>query len=146
MNQDENNMANILFAIEIDASASEVRKAITEESGVKGWWTTDTTLKQEVGSEAVFGFGPRGTLKFEVAELGDNHIEWKSTQAGPPDWAGTNVTFDLEAQDGHTNLLFGHRNFATDEGSYAFTSWNWAYFLMSLKSYIETGQGTPVGA
>ena len=50
-------MSNILFELAIEAPASDVYKAVTEEAGIKGWWTTDTTIKPEVGSAAEFRFG-----------------------------------------------------------------------------------------
>ena len=137
-------MANILFEFEIDAPMPDVYQAITQAEGIKGWWTVNNDLKPKVGSRATFDFG-YGSLVFDVIQLRENeHVTWQEVET-MPDWQGTNVTFDLEATDKGTKLHFGHRNFATDDGSFASTSWNWAYFLFNLKSYVETGQGTPVG-
>jgi uncharacterized protein YndB with AHSA1/START domain len=140
-------MSNILFELTIDAPPSEVYKAVTQVNGIKGWWTTDTSIKPEVGSTAEFRFGEQGWLGFEIVELNPSkRVVWKSTHAAAPDWSGTSVTFDLEPQNGGTKLLFGHRDFATEQGSFAGVSWQWAYFMMSLKAYVESGKGTPAGA
>ena len=62
---------------------------------------------------------------------------------GAPDWTGTRVTWDLNPVDGGTKLLFGHRGFASADGSLPDTSYNWACYLTSLKAYLETGKGSP---
>ena len=137
-------MANILFEFDIDAPVNAVYQVLTQAEGIKGWWTVDNDLKPEIGSRATFGFGP-GSLVFDVTTLRENEqITWQEVET-MPGWEGTKVTFDLESTDTGTKLHFGHRDFASDDGSFASTSWNWAFFLFSLKSYVETGQGTPVG-
>ena len=139
-------MSNILFEFTIDAPTSEVYQALTDEAGIKGWWTTDTSIADEVGSTAEFRFGPQGSLAFEITELDKNsRVAWKSTHAAAPDWKDTTVTFDLKPENGGTTVRFGHRGFPTEDGSFAPVSWQWAYFMMSLKSYVETGKGTPAG-
>lgn len=138
-------MSNILLEFTIDAPPKDVYTAITQEEGVKGWWTSDTSVDQTVGGTAEFGFGGGG-FTFEITQLKPaKHIEWKTLQA-MPDWDGTRVTFDLDAANGGTKVLFGHRDFASEDGSFASVSYNWAYFMMSLKSYVENGNGTPYGA
>jgi hypothetical protein len=36
-------------------------------------------------------------------------VQWRFTD-GPPEWIGTDVTFDVSRQGEHTILVFGHRN------------------------------------
>lgn len=136
-------MANILMEFTVEAPVSTVYKAITEGAEVKGWWTVDNNLKPQQGSMAEFRFAGSGGFKFEVSKLDkDKGVVWKTIE-GLPDWGGTQVTFDLEAKDGGTKVVFGHRDFATEAGSFGAVSYAWAGFMMSLKSYIETGQGKP---
>lgn len=138
-------MANILFELSINAPSADVYAALTQEKGIMGWWTKSATIKAEVGSLAEFRFGP-GALQFEVNQLQPGKlVVWKTVQ-GQPDWTGTKVRFELEDSDGGTKLRFGHRDFASEDGSFASTAYNWAYFILSLKSYLETGKGTPAGA
>jgi hypothetical protein len=70
----------------------------------------------------------------------DREVRWRIL-AGPPEWIGTDVTFEL-AQDGDmTILLFGHRNWKEPVEFMAHCSMKWAVFLMSLRDFVETGKG-----
>jgi hypothetical protein len=40
-------------------------------------------------------------------------------------------------------LIFTHDGFAQVDEAYEQIRGNWEYFLDSLKSYLETGKGTP---
>lgn len=138
-------MANILLEFTVNAPVEKVYKAITEAPGIRSWWTTDTRIEPKNGSQAHFGFGPDG-FDFEIAELDPNRrVVWK-TIMGLPDWGGTTVSFDLTEAEGKTKILFAHRGFESEAGSFARVSFNWAYFMMSLQAYLEKGQGTPAGA
>jgi len=139
-------MSNIRLEFDVQASVDAVYTALTQESGVKSWWTTDTDLQASEGSDARFGFGSQGEFKMKVSKLNKNqHVKWDVIQAAP-DWVDTYVTFDLEANGDGTKIHFAHSNFATEDGSFASVTFNWAYFMMSLKAYLETGEGTPVPA
>ena len=65
------------------------------------------------------------------------------TRQGPPHWAETSVTWQLEPSQSGINLVFTHDGFAQADEAYELTRGNWRYFLDSLKSYLETGKGTP---
>ncbi len=97
-----------------------------------------------MGSLGEFRFRPpAGVLQFEVAELdAGEKVHWISRQ-GPPQWAGTSVTWQLTPVHNGTKLVFTHDGFAQVDEGYAQTRGNWDYFLDSLKSYLETGKGTP---
>ncbi|MDQ2904086.1 MAG: SRPBCC domain-containing protein [Chloroflexota bacterium] len=69
-------------------------------------------------------------------------VRWLSRQ-GPPQWAGTSVTWNLTPVQNGTKLVFTHDGFAQVDEAYKKIQGNWEYFLDSLKSYLETGQGTP---
>ena len=42
-----------------------------------------------------------------------------------------------------TSVRFGHRDYASVEGSFASVAYNWAWYMASLKDYLETGEGRP---
>jgi len=48
---------NYQCEVEIAASAAAVFKAITTETGRKGWWTTTCRAGTGIGSRATFRFG-----------------------------------------------------------------------------------------
>ncbi len=138
-------MPDILMEQVIEVSPDKVYEAITTAEGVKGWWTQRVQLEPREGSVADFRFygGDQG-FRFNVDKLKANeHVKWSVKDGGPPDWAGTHVTWDLMDVEGHTKVLLGHRNYQTTEGSYPMITTNWAWFFFSLKAYLETGKGTP---
>lgn len=138
-------MPKILLELVIEKSPEDVYKAITEGEQIKHWWTSHAIAEPKVGSIAEFGFyGGSAVFKFNIDELeAGKKAYWSVIDGGPPDWAGTNVTWDLTEVENGTKLLLGHHNYQTTEGSFASVSYNWAYFLTSLKSYLEQGEGMP---
>jgi hypothetical protein len=83
-------------------------------------------------------------LRFEVAELDqDKNVHWIYRFGSVAPWAGTSVTWQLEPVHNGTLLVFRHEGFARKDEVYEQTRGNWNYFLTSLKSYLETGKGTP---
>jgi len=119
-------------------------KALTQQDEIVQWWANEAQVEPEVGSLGEFRFRPpAGVLQFEIAGLDqDEKVNWISRQ-GPPQWAGTGVTWQLEPAENGTKLVFTHDGFAQVDKVYEQTRGNWQYFLDSLKSYLETGKGTP---
>ena len=137
-------MPDILFEAMINAPPDKLYKALTEQEGIRSWWTQQATAAPKVGSTSEFGFyGGQVLMHIEVAQLDPNRkVVWKPID-GVPDWPGTRVTWDLIPTNGGTKLLFGHRDFASSEGSLPQTGFNWAWYIISLKRYAETGTGSP---
>ena len=137
-------MAVIVEELTIEAAPQRVWGAITEPDEIVQWWAYEARVTPEVGSLGEFRFRPpAGVLQFEVAELDqDEKVHWISRQ-GPPHWAGTSVTWQLTPVQNGTKLVFTHDGFAQVDEGYEQTRGNWKYFLASLKSYLETGKGTP---
>src|SRR6266542_3882467 len=67
-------------------------------------------------------------------------VRWRCTD-GPPEWIGTDITFELSRQDDQTIIIFGHRNWREAVEFMAHCSMKWAVFLLSLREYVETGKG-----
>jgi len=137
-------MAAIVTERIIEAPPERVWGALTQPDEIACWWAEEARVKLEVGSLGEFRFRPpAGDLQFEVAELVQNkHLHWISRQ-GPPQWAGTSVIWQLEPIPNGTRLLFTHDGFVKKGEAFEQTRGNWDYFLDSLKSYLETGKGTP---
>lgn len=141
-------MANIIHRVGFKAEAKKVYQALSTISGLANWWTEKTSGKSEVGGEITFTFETLkgevvGEMKMKVTNLDPNKkVEWVCL-AGPPDWIGTNFTFELSTQDDYTILIFGHRNWKEESESKAHCNMKWGVFMMSLKDYIEKGKGKP---
>lgn len=137
-------MATIVEERIIKAAPGSVFNALTKSDEIIRWWADEARVQPEVGSLGEFRFKPpAGVLQFEVAQLDqDEKVSWISRQ-GPPSWAGTSVTWHLEPVHDGTRMVFTHEGFIKKDESYERTRGNWNYFLDSLKSYLETGKGTP---
>ena len=139
-------MPDVLLEAPIQAPTDRVYAAITEQSGLSSWWTPDVTAEPRVGSTGEFRFrGGAFVVKMEITELDPNRgVRWNVKQ-GSPEWAGTDVSWQLIPMEGGTRVRFGHHNYQSVEGSFANVAFNWAYYLNSLKDYLETGHGRPGG-
>ena len=84
------------------------------------------------------------TFDFEVIEeTPGERVAWRCL-AGPPEWVGTDVTFDIQTDaDDNTSVLFRHGGWATTEDSFPFIAYSWAQILPRLKSLAETGTRKP---
>jgi len=139
-------MSAIIEELTIAAASGRVFNALTQQDEIARWWTNDLNAKPEVGSLAEFRFGEWGdcVLRFEVAELdAGKKVHWIHRRSPVAQWAGTSVTWQLTPVQNGTRLLFTHEGFSQVDEAYEQTRGNWAYFLASLKSYLETGKGTP---
>jgi uncharacterized protein YndB with AHSA1/START domain len=134
-------MADILHRVGITATPDAVYRALTTIDGLAGWWTTDTSGE------------PEGTLQFRFGEVGgfdmkvldrrpDRRVLWEVTD-GPAEWIGTTVQFDLTQDGDWTIILFAHAGWREPVEFMYHCSTKWGSFLMSLKSFVETGTGQP---
>lgn len=137
-------MPDILHQLVIEATAKDVYRALTEPDGLGEWWTRDVEAEPELGSVAAFGFHDRAThFKMKVEELVPHEfVRWHCV-GGHPEWEHTEITFDITEDEGRTTLYFAHRGWESTDGILAFCSFDWARYLISLKSYLETGTGSP---
>lgn len=82
-------------------------------------------------------------MEVEVLALNvEKEVRWRFT-AGPDEWVGTDLTFELSVQGEYTVVLFGHRNWRQAVEFTAHCSMKWATFLLSLRELVETGVGRP---
>jgi uncharacterized protein YndB with AHSA1/START domain len=141
-------MADIIHRIGIKASPKQVFKALSTIKGLANWWTQETEGEEQVGGKIEFTFRtPDGDIKgkmvMQVEQLDtDALVRWRCVD-GPPEWIGTDLTFDLSEQDDQTITLFGHRKWPEAVEFMGHCSMKWAVFLLSLREYVETGKGRP---
>jgi uncharacterized protein YndB with AHSA1/START domain len=136
-------MAEIQHLLHINAPAAKVYKAITEEDGLKNWWTNQTIAMPEVGAVIEFRFGERYHDKIKVINLEpDKKVEWLCLH-GESEWIDTTFIFDLESKDDLTILRFTHGNWQDTTDFFASCNFHWGYYLRSLKLLMEIGEGTP---
>jgi uncharacterized protein YndB with AHSA1/START domain len=141
-------MVDIIHRIGIKAPLAQVYAAVSTVEGVGGWWTRETSGNSQLGATFNVRFrNPSGSeignMAFELTKLSQNEeVIWRCTE-GPPEWLGTEVTFNLSEQGDQTIVLFGHRKWREAIEFTAHCSMKWATFLLSLRQLAETGTGTP---
>jgi uncharacterized protein YndB with AHSA1/START domain len=136
-------MPDILHKVGIKSSSPDnVYKALTTVEGLSRWWTSDTEGENKVGGVLKFRFG-NGGFDMKVLELKPgNRVAWQVVD-GPEEWLGTKVSFDLKQNGDWIVVLFKHQGWKAAAEFMHHCSTKWAVFLLSLKSFLETGKGTP---
>src|SRR6266850_4458956 len=132
-------MPDIIHKIGIKAPAAKVYDAVSTPKGVAGWWSKDTTGTTGVGGKMTSVFhAPDGkeigrmTAELVTLEPGKK-VQWRF-RAGPEEWIGTDLTFDLSRDGDLTLIVFGHRNWPAAGEFMAHCSMKWATFLLSLRA------------
>ena len=136
---------SIRHEVGIAALPEAVYGALTEVEKLAGWWTSDTRGEgAKVGGVLEFWFGDF-CQAFEVVELRPGRlVRWKATREETiEEWAGTEVRFDLSADEAQCWVAFAHSGWRGETGMFAHCSTKWAVFLLSLKELLETGKGRP---
>jgi uncharacterized protein YndB with AHSA1/START domain len=129
----------------MSAPLQTVYQAVATTEGISDWWTRDGVRgDSSEGSRIQFFFGqPEPSAVMEVIRLDPNgQVSWKCVE-GADEWVGTKLDFDLSHDDGETVVLFTHADWREPTEFMAHCSARWAYFLLSLKSLLELGKGTP---
>jgi uncharacterized protein YndB with AHSA1/START domain len=138
-------MAKILLRFPVAAERDAVYRALASEAGVRGWWSEKT--EGPAGTDSVmkvaFPDAPI-TFDFEVTEdLPSERVAWRCL-AGPPEWIGTELSFDLKDGDGgEVAVDFTHDGWKTTTDSFPFIAYSWAQIFPRLKRLAETGEENP---
>ncbi|MNY06116.1 hypothetical protein D3C86_1388590 [compost metagenome] len=141
-------MPHIIHRIGIKAPIYKVYEAVASIEGISGWWTKDTTGESAIGKTIRTRFHTQegeeqGSMEIEVLDLQPGKkVHWKF-HAGPPEWIGTEVTFEFKQEENYTIILFSHLNWQEEVEFKAHCSMKWAVFLLRLRQLIETSKGNP---
>lgn len=138
-------MPDIRHRVVITAPLESVFEAVATPEGISQWWTRDGVQgDSNEGSELQFFFGePEPAAVMEVTRLDPGgHVNWSCTN-GADEWIGTKLSFDLTDKGDETVVMFSHADWGQQGEFMAHCSARWAYFLLSLKSLLESGKGTP---
>ena len=134
-------MVDILHRVGIKSSLDDTYQALATREGLAAWWANNTQGESKVGGVLKFRFGAGG-FDMKVLELDPGkRVLWQVVE-GPKEWIGTKVS-DLEREGDFTIVLFKHQGWKEPVEFMHHCSTKWATFLLSAKSLIETGKGTP---
>src|SRR4029077_2865872 len=141
-------MVDIIHRIGIKAPLAMVYEAVSTPKGIAGWWSDATTGESRQGGAITSVFpAPEGKeiggMVYELVKLEPGKkVQWRFT-AGPEEWVGTDLTFDLSRDGDQTLVLVGPGNRREAVEFMAHCSMKWATFLLSLRQLVETGKGRP---
>lgn len=138
-------MPNIIHRIGTEkTTVQQLYNAVSGIEGLSKWWTKNISGESKVGSIIQFRFS-KGGPDFEVVELNPlKKVEWKCVQ-GPKEWIDTHIEFSILKENEEIVLLFKHSGWREEVEFMYHCSTQWAYFLIGLKKFLETGAGTPYG-
>ncbi len=140
-------MVDILHRVGIKSSLDEVYEALTTREGLAAWWTSNTQGEGKVGGVLQFRFSAGGVdiggFEMKVLELDPaKQVLWQVVD-GPQEWIGTRISWELKQESDYCIVLFKHQGWKEPVEFMHHCSTKWAIFLISLKSLLETGTGTP---
>ncbi|APW43687.1 SRPBCC family protein [Rhodoferax saidenbachensis] len=140
-------MVDILHRVGIKASVDQVYQALATREGLAAWWTGNTRGESKTGGLLTFTFSANGAeiggFDMQVLELEPaRRVLWQ-VSGGPEEWVGTQISFDLKQSGEHAIVMFKHLGWKEPMEFMHHCSTKWAVYLMSLKSLVETGMGTP---
>jgi hypothetical protein len=136
-------MADILHKVGIKSSSlDKVYQSLTTIEGLSAWWTIETQGESKVGGILQFRFDGGG-FDMKILELHPaTQVLWQVVD-GPEEWIGTKISFELRQEGDWSIVLFKHQGWRDPVEFMHHCSTKWAVFLLSLKSLLETGKGTP---
>jgi uncharacterized protein YndB with AHSA1/START domain len=130
-------MPDILHRVGVAAEQMRVFEALTTVEGIRNWWAEDTH-----GDAAEGGAFQFRQNRLQVMHADPSLVTWR--YSGPAEeWVGTEITFRLEWRDGQTIVLFKHADWREPVEFMHHCSTKWATFLLSLRDYVEQGEGRP---
>lgn len=131
---------------EIRAPREMVFNALTTTEGLSGWWTTGAKAEEAVvGANLVFTFGGPFNPHMRITELDPPaRVGWEGVGGHAPWGSTTTIRFDLDAMSGGTMVRFWHQvGGELGDDAIATATFNWGYYLDSLRLLCETGRGKP---
>ena len=136
-------MAQISLLIRINAKPQEVYEQVATAEGIAKWFTGATLSTNDQNGSLQLQLW--GKTDFIVAELAPfSRIVWHCISEDNP-WFETDIIFEFRCVSGNTVVTFDHDGWPEINERFRDCAMSWAYFLESLRSLIENGEGTPEG-
>ena len=139
----EGRMADILHRIGVlTESPEKVYDALTTVDGLAGWWTTDTKGDADRAASSSSGSRRSAASTWRCSRPSPARRSPGGSPTAPRSgWAPPST--GSSRQDGeYTIVLFKHEGWREPVEFMHHCSTKWGQFLMSLKSLVETGDGS----
>ena len=135
-------MKHIFHCFWVNAPLVKVYSTLTDKEGLTGWWARNVDSEGTLGSISTFRFKSGAFNKMKIRLLESTKIQWECVD-GHAEWIGTHVMFKLRQDDERVKVCFSHYGWRKQTEYVGECSFHWAYYLMSLQQYCESGLGTP---
>ena len=134
--------------VHVESSPDAVFDALTTLSGLAAWWSP-VSGSGEPGGELRFQMNAPEpcVMRVDVA-VRPALVQWTCTSCDfVPDWVGTRPTYTIiPLNDGTTEVRFVHIGLTAKLECIEMCTRGWNHFIPSLRDYIETGTGSPLGS
>ncbi|MDH5178061.1 MAG: SRPBCC domain-containing protein [Gammaproteobacteria bacterium] len=143
---------NYTREIVVSSTPDEAYKALT--TGFNRWWTADCNTVNYAEDKITFKFGPsfwvmRATnlVPGKIVEL--ECIDAHHVHDGLPssilnEWKGSKLKWEIQKHEEKTKIVLVHEGLVPTLECYEVCERGWDYFfVISLKEYLDTGEGSP---
>ena len=142
--------------IRVKASPDAVFDALTTVSGLTAWWSRATGSGDAGGELRFFMNVPEPCVMHVDEATRPTSVRWTVTECSfLSDWVGTRPAFTITAAEagaeaaggaGEVELHFRHHGLTPELDCIDMCTRSWDHFLVSLRDYVETGHGSPLGS
>ena len=136
-------MAFIKHRVGIVAPPERVWQAITDADQLSGWWASSAQWDSGTDESVSLDFEGLTTLVFNVVQREEERLLRLQNDGGLGPWNGSILEFSLHPDEGQTFVILTHENQEASDEDFQFFTTKWPIFLVSLKGYLETGEGRP---
>lgn len=134
-------MHTITNTISISAPPARLVPLLSTVEGNRAWWTLDCDRAGDVISFRFQQPTHTKVVTFRIDRADERGVAMTCiAQENNPDWLGTVLTYDLSVPG---QLTLTHAGYPAINECFSQCTKGWAYFLASLKGYLDTGAGTP---
>ena len=127
-------MPDLIHSIQISAAPEAIDSLVSTAEGFAAWWAFGAT---ELPGFVELGFFNRQTVYRlrQVAHEPLCRVAWLCETG--EEWAGTGLTFALEARPGGTQLRFTHAGWRSETGYFVSCNTVWGALMLRLKAAAE---------
>ncbi len=137
-------MNEIRHRVGIKANVQDVYEAVHHPSKLVGWWPTKAIGTPNLGSRIELEFPGYPNFVWEIADLSPNQRVRLTFMSGPDPWRDSELLFEISETVKQVFVTLTHETGAdTHQEAFQFFCTKWPLFLVSLKDFLETGQGKP---
>jgi len=136
-------MARVRHRVGIVGDIGRIYKTLHEPAGLDGWWSTKSDGTPVAGQVLTLHFAELAVLSFRIETLESDRLVRLRCVTGPGPWLASSLEFVLRQDDNQVWVELVHENEAATEDDFLYFSTKWPCYLLSLRDFIESGQGRP---